>query len=641
MQNKKLSISSFGYNSRVQAKDISEMTNLSSSDISNRKKRNPDFPIDRNNEKGTPIYFYGDVLKWAHAHNISIYGKQTRYRDIQRLQRETMDVALNISLIGRARGGKSFIGSYFIENPVFMRQALCGGGSDFTQIPTKINIVDTSPFFRCNISEQLSDQISPEVRPYVRRSVSIDVNAPDFQIAMTVINDWLRNLHDSGEKSLDKLVSLELYTRPSKMAREIMDKTGKQSIVLTDTPGVSGDYTFDSLSRQDVVIITMRDENMQEFTESITKIAGLVGTTPVVYVYRTNDSVTEDDEYYEAQNDGSLSMKRFEKQIKSAFNHDSIIMNSLNALHPLDRFVALPIYKSKKYSDVEDLFTKDLAKQIIAGVGDKISAECVGIAIKRANVKKDEVITLLNDIIYIPQIYPVDKESRRRAIDKFKKEKHARVKSQDQYRILTDVNVQCEDVLLGNSKRMGSYTLNDYSEEWRQKLIQYVYQTIERTIKSCPGVGIGIHPWEDSPAVTMRTCESIFASELYDELKEFEGKVEYTSEERVEITKRYRAVLQKYDIQSKSWDRTVANPYGIGDLRILTESGLLDEECKDGQYVKDLIRNCAVNGLLYRAAVDIYTDILWEMDSYEGEEQVVIIVKNQLYKKHKCTTNYA
>lgn len=633
MQNERLSISSFGYNSRVQAKDISEMTNLSSSDISNRKRRNPDFPIDRNNEKGTPIYFYGDVLKWAHAHNISIYGKQTRYRDIQRLQRETMDVALNISLIGRARGGKSFIGSYFIENPVFMRQALCGGGSDFTQIPTKINIVDTSPFFRCNISEQLSNQISPEVKPYVRRSVSIDVNAPDFQIAMTVINDWLRNLHDTGVKSLDKQVSLELYTRPSEMARGIMDKTGKQSIVLTDTPGVSGDYTFDSLSRQDVVIIAMRDENMQEFTDSITKIAGLVGTTPVVYVYRTNDSVTEDDEYYEAQKDGSLSMKRFEEQIKSAFNHDSIIMSSLNALHPLDRFVALPIYKSKKYSDVEDLFTRDLAKQIIAGVGDKISAECVGTAIKRANVKKDEVITLLNDIIYIPQIYSVDKESRTKAINKFKEEKHARVKSQDQYRILTDVNAQCEDVLLRNSKKMESYSLNDYSEEWRQKLIQYVYQTIERTIKSCPGVGIGIHPWEDSPAVTMRTCECIFAAELYDELKEFEGKVEYTSEERVEITKRYRAVLQKYDIQSKSWDRTIANPYAIGDLRILTESSLLDEECKDGQYVKDLIRNCAVSGLLYRAAVDIYTDILWEMDSYEGEEQVVTIVKNQLYGK--------
>ena len=131
----------------------------------------------------------------------------------------------------------------------------------------------------------------------------------------------------------------------------------------------------------------------------------------------------------------------------------------------------------------------------------------------------------------------------------------------------------------------------------------------------------------------MRTCECIFAKELYDELKEFEGKVEYTSEERVEITKRYRTVLQKYDIQSKSWDRTIANPYAIGDLRILTESGLLDEECKDGQYVSDLIRNCAVSGLLYRSAVDIYTDILWEMDSYEGEEQVVTIVKNQLYGK--------
>lgn len=630
MQREKLPIGSFSYNSCVQAKDISEMTGLSSSDISNRKKRNSDFPIDHNNQKGTPIYFYGDILKWAYAHSIPIYGRQVRYRDIQRLQRASMDGALNISLVGRARCGKSFIGSYFLESPVFMRQALCGGGNDFTQIPTKIFIGDTSPFFRCDVKPELTKQISPEVEQYIRRPVSIDVNAPDFQLAMSAINNWLRALHHSGIEHLDKLVSLELYTRPSKLAKDILERTGKQSIILTDTPGLSGDYTFDSLGRQDVVIIVMRDENMQEFTNSIEKIASLVGTTPVVYIYRTNDNVTEDDEYCEAQDNGITSMGHFEEQIKSAFERESIIMSSLSALHPQDHFISLPIFKAKKYSGVENLFTNDLAKQIVTGYENKISAESMGDALRAAHVNKDEVLALLDSIILFPEVRPDDPASRDRAIGKFKDEKHARVKSQDQYRLLGYVNTLSEAVLLHNRKKMSGLSLADYPEQWKQRLIQYVYQTIDRAIKSFPGVGIGLHQWEDSPAVTMRTCESILAAELYDALKDFEGKPNYTMDEQSKVTTSYRVVLKRYNIQSNSWDRAIANPYSISDLKILAESGLLNKECREGTYIEDLVRNCVVNGLLYRAAIDIYTDVLLEIGAYEGEKQVADIVKNHL-----------
>lgn len=630
MKSEKLSVSSFCYNSPVQAKDISEMTGLSSSDISNRKRRNPDFPIDRNEKRGTPIYYYGDVLKWAHAHNIPIYGKKTRYRDIQRLQRESMDSALNVSLIGRARGGKSFIASYFIESSVFMRQALCGGGSDFTQIPTKIVIGEASSYFRCDVGKELTKDITPEIKPYIRRAVSIDENAPDFQSAMNVINNWLRGLHNSGKEHLDKLVSLELYTRPSRMAKNIMERTGKRSIILTDTPGISGDYSFESLGRQDIVVIVMRDENMQEFVQSIEKIAGLVGTTPVVYVYRTNDNVTEEDEYFEAQKAGNISVGRFEKQIESAFNKERIIMSSINALHPLDHFVALPIFKAKKYSAVEDLFTNDFTEQIITGFENKISAESVGVALKEGHVNKDDVLALLNSMILFPEMYPIDLVSRNSAVNTFKKEQHARVKSQDQYRIISSVNRLSEEALLKNKEKMAEYSLEDYPEQWKQKLVQFVFQTIDRTIKSYPGVGIGLHPWEDSPAVTMRTCESIFAAELYAALKNFEGKVEYSDNEKMEVTKKYREVLQNYNIRSNSWDRAIANPYSISDLRILAESELLNGKCEAKNDIQDLIRNCAISGLLYRAAIDIYTDILWEIGVYEGEKQVTDIVKAHL-----------
>ena len=351
MKKESISNNLCGYRSLVSAKVISEMTGLSSSDISNRKGRNPDFPIDRNTKIGTAIYYYGDVLKWAHAHNIPIYGKKTIYRDIELLERDSMNSVLNIGIVGRARCGKSFISSYFLDNTVFMRQGLCGGGTDYTQIPTKIIVDGSSPFFRFTVEgEEFKEHIPEDLKDYVNRSVSIDVNAPDFKFAMERINDWLRKLHTEGINKLEEKVSLEIVTKPSELSKRIMERTGKQAIVITDTPGISGDYTFDSLGRQDVVIIAMRAESMPEFIPSIGKIAELVGTNTVIYSYRIGDNVTEADEYEEAQVSGRDSMQDFVAPIITAFDKDCVILSSINALHPLDHFVALPAFKQKKIS---------------------------------------------------------------------------------------------------------------------------------------------------------------------------------------------------------------------------------------------------------------------------------------------------
>jgi len=64
-----------GYYSPITLKGISFITGIKSSDLSNRKKNNYDFPQDRNNEQGAPIYYYGEVMRWAYAHGIKISGK--------------------------------------------------------------------------------------------------------------------------------------------------------------------------------------------------------------------------------------------------------------------------------------------------------------------------------------------------------------------------------------------------------------------------------------------------------------------------------------------------------------------------------------------------------------------------------------
>ncbi len=626
----------YGYFSPVSSGTISEITGISSSALSNRKSRDKDFPTDRNNDKGSPFYYYGDVLKWAFAHDISIYGRKVFFRDIEIMERDSMNRSLNIGIVGRSRGGKSFISAYFMENTLFMRRILSGGGADFTQIPTKITIDGSSPYFRFYVREGFAGdervgQIPEELKCYVNKPVTIDVDAPDFEDAIGRINEWLRSLHKKEIDNLEQFVSLEIATRPSDMAKRIMERTGKRSIVVLDTPGLSGDYTFDDLGRQDVVIIVMRNDSMQEFVGSFQKISDLVGTNTVVYSYTTEYNVTEKDEFEEAQEEGEKDIKKFEAELVRTFDRGSVIDSSINALHPLEHFVTLPIFKKNKYSEVEKLYENRLEDLIVEGFGHQISAEGLRSTLKESKKTGEEVLGFLKEIIYVPTINGRDPESRSSTLQEFKDASHARVKSQDGYRVLSVVNRASLDLLKKNKEKLEQFKAEDFqNEEWKQILIKYVYQVTDRTMKDYPGVGNGTHPFEDSPAVTMRACESILAKELYERLKGYEKEdgTEPDSQQRIMVTRSYREVLQENDIRSASWDRVTANPYTIGSLKVLVESGFLDVSC-DSE--KELIINSAVNGLYFRAVVDIYTDVLIGIDAYEGPEPTIQLVKRELF----------
>ena len=617
-----------GYYSPVSSKGISFLTGIKSSDLSNRKRNNIDFPQDRNNEQGAPIYYYGDVMRWAYAHKIKINGKEVIYREIEILERESMNPSLNIAIVGRARSGKSFLSSYFLDDTVYMRLALCSAGTDYTQIPVKIVVDGNSPFFRCMVFEELTDSVPEDVKPYINKGVAIDPNSPDFQIAMEKITEWLRHLHnDEHVTDLEKKVSMEIHGKPSVMSRRIMENTGKKVLVITDTPGASGDYSFEELGRQDIVIIAMRDENMQEFVESINRLATLVGTNPVIYSYRTTESVDDEEEYNEEIENGRKAMGSFESSLSKAFDNDYIIASSINALRPSEHFVVLPSFKSRKYKSVEDLYTSDLEALIIKEYNSRLTPSKVADVLEKASVDKDTVMNFLKKVIYIPKTQPIDIASHNAAVADFRNAGHARVKSQDKYYISEIVNKCSIEELSAVRSRLENFTVSNCPEEWKQVLVQYVYQTIDRTLKSFPGVGIGVHPWEDSPAVTMRTCESIFAEDLYAELKEYAVRTEYSYEDRADVTSKYRSILQQNNIQSRSWDRVVANPYTINTLRVLHRSGLLETGCRPDNAEADLIRGCAIMGLLFQAVVDIYTDVLRGVDAFTNTDDVVDMVR--------------
>lgn len=617
-----------GYYSPVSSKDISMLTGIKSSDLSNRKRNNADFPQDRNNEQGAPIYFYGDVMRWAFSHGIKINGKEVIYREIELLERESMNPTLNIAIVGRPGSRKSFTASYFLEDPVFMRQALCGEGTDYTQIPTKLVVDGSSPFFRCTVSEDLREKIPEELAQYINESVAIDPNSPDFQVAMRKITDWLRYLHnEEGMLDLDKKTSLELFGRPSLMSKHIMERTGKRVITITDYPGNAGDYTFDKLGRQDVVLIAMRKEGMQDFISSINDLAALIGTNPVIFSYGVQGSATDEEEYNEEFETGKDAMQAFEGGLIKAFDNDYIISSSINALHPTDHFLVLPAFNPRKLKGVEECYTSRLEDMIIKEFNSRITPDKVADVLGESGVEVSEILSFIDEALYVPKTQPVDVSSHKAAVDIFKNKKHARVKSQDDYRILEMVDSCSLDELTKARDRLKQYTVSNCKEPWKQVLVTYIYQTIDRTLKMFPGVGIGTHPWEDSPAVTMRACESIFAEDLYNALKDYAERTEYSYEERADITSKYRTTLSDNSILSKSWNCAVANPYTITSLKILLKSGLLESGCRVDREESDLIQGCVVAGLMFQAAVDIYTDILRGVNKYEGMDSVIDLVR--------------
>ena len=637
----------YGYYSHVSSGDISEMIGVSSSALSNRKVRDEDFPKDRNNEKGAPFYYLGDVYKWAFAHDLNINGEKVFSRDIEIMERDAMNRSLNIAIVGRARAGKSFICSYFMENTVFMRGVLSNEGSDFTQVPTKITIDGSSPYFRFFVRDDLIkdervEEIPEEVSTYFNKTMSIDMDAPDFEDAINRIFEWLRSLHKKGIKDLEKYVSLEIATRPSDMARRIMERTGKRSIVLLDTPGVSGDYTFENLGRQDVVIIALRNEGMADFVESFEKISELVGTNTVIYSYFTMRPGYTEEGFRRAQEAGKKGIEDFEDELKTSFNKGSVIDSSISALHPSNYFLALPFFDVSEYSEGDKLYENGLEDLIVKGFSHKISAAGIRKILKESGESNKDILSFLNEIISslnknnIISVSEMnyDPEKRKDFLEEFKAKKHARVKSQDNYRIESLVNKTSQELLKDIKEELGKYKVEKYQDqEWKQRLIEYVYQVIDRTMKDYPGVGNGNHPFEDNPAVTMRACESVLAKELYDRLKDYEQKNGDEPDVRINVTRSYRAVLQEYDIHSASWDRVTANPYAIGSLRVLAESGFLDADCESE---KELIINSAVKGLYFRAIVDIYTDVFIGINAYKQEE-IISYVKKVLSKSMQQT----
>ena len=106
--------------------DVANICGTSNSNVSNWRKRDNSFPVPFAETSAGPIWKSEDIVEYLH--------QKKKYDAISTGNLKTK----TISIIGRARSGKSFLGSRFVMDKVGFVKLFCGNSNDKTVCPIHI-----------------------------------------------------------------------------------------------------------------------------------------------------------------------------------------------------------------------------------------------------------------------------------------------------------------------------------------------------------------------------------------------------------------------------------------------------------------------------------------------------------------------
>lgn len=561
----------------VGTKEISDIFNVSSSAVVNFQTRYADFPVPIKKLESGPIFDLLLIEEWGIKHNrIPI--------------RNTIPIEAgehrSIALVGLPRTGKSYSSSVFVaENECFiLRRTFSGAGDDFTQCAVKIIVSPkiTEPYAQFNTDKE-------EERQYSR----IDENSLLSFVAE--INEYLKRKREAKEE-ITPSEYIEIFVPPSQLATEIMQESKLSYLIVTDTPGVSESYELVQIAESHLVMLVLTDSGGETaragFKKIVSGIAPLVATGDACFLYNLKKPCDDESEYEDMQQDAVSAMQSFEAEFAPL--RKSIIDTSINILHPSKSVLGIPGMKDRKINFAEKVFRQRLAKVIIRsfkGEGfDLIANELrksLADEIALGKQKPEEIChNLVNSIkAIVSQVPHLESDlSKPDYLQTFKTQKHARVKSQDGYRIVNAVSYARTESLWELYRFFRAYTVENIPNPLTQASVKLFYRLISEALKSDFGIGIGIHPWEDYPPVTMRAIEYIFALELNRAFSQ-------TTESNESV---YRDVLISNGIISKTWHCVRVDANKLFFLNVLTNCGALSLHSSN---LAELVRNRYIGGL--------------------------------------------
>lgn len=586
-------------------KDAAEVCGVKPNTFANWRDRDPKCPLPYMEVGSGPVWKAEDIVTYINS----------KYKDLMYDM-----IAINnlsskkIALIGRARVGKSFIISRFVENRKNYVQLFCGNSKDKTVCPINVRVSEQvavesyvfhSNFNSLYVGEKKEDKELQDFNSRLSTLINHPYSMCDVD-AMKEIENSIKEIK-TFEKKYDTIQSsdtyIDVYQKPSENAKKLLRECKLGSIEFTDTPGVSGKVAASKISKSDIYVFVLRPDNEDE-ADTLLKVIDVikadVAASKVLYVYKIEGIYSSKEEYNEAREEVRSDIRAF----TSIFSNlrGSIISTDLALLNPEEHCIAFPTMNKEKPSFQEDEFMFDFMGALAEAFKENNTIEQDKKFIDIVNSKGTEAKNLVNYILNAIPAHNMGK-SEEYVIDDIRMENHDRVKTKDNYRIAGDLSdgYRRESELLHTY--FSAFKTEEYQSEWQQYIIKYIYNKLTYSIRTDRGLGKGGHPFEERPARTMLVEESLFADQIWESIISLESHSRNIP---------YRKVFVDNNIISSTWNYVGCTEDKEAELKLrLIKECLIDKKVSSR---KELVLCRYIGGLRLVAEYRVM-ELLGEKDA--------------------------
>ena len=552
--------------------EAAETLKISTSALFSIKKRDPEYkrlPRPIADLKGTPVWLAKDIRQ---------YGVQSgRITEVSFPSVEISGNSKTIAVVGRAKTGKSFLIGMFLKDSTLYRKMFCGIGDDKTLCNMKIIL--TLPITLTTVADdyvpslEFKSNFHTIIEDIIKRNPNIDSEETRNLKADSEILNGIKIIYSSNSDTLSQSISrvenlikeindlisnkdiddsniffeIEIHSRPSCFAESIMRELKINRMEIFDTPGVSGKIKCRGIQKADLYVFLLRPENKDEATtlhKIVDDIKPHVATAPACFLYRTQESIDSEEDFKNQQEEASTGIKFFEMLFDDL--KDSIISTDMAVLQPSKFCLCFPPMKRDSDTTAEQLFKVHFKSKLLRHLDGQQEHDLNKLFNEAIVSNKGDALrfieAILADIPYHKRAEEGDYFST------FINAKHDRVGSNDRWRLYNVAfdAYKTEKELLFNY--FNDIKAASNAEEWKQYIIRYLYHSLSSGTKQDMGLGIGTHPFEMKPALTMLITESILARALFTEIQ--------ANPEGFDRLK-YIDVLRNNGIRSSSWDCVV------------------------------------------------------------------------------------
>lgn len=481
--------------------------------------------------------------------------------------------AKTIAIIGRARSGKSFFNSRFVKDRVGFTKLFCGNNIDKTVCPIYIQVSESTLLenftFHTDFNSIYNESDSKEMAALKDKVTEltkhrfIQSNISKMEEIENVIRE-IREIEQNKRCPNRKKVSFHIntYQKPSLFCEELLKECDLDDVQIIDTPGVSGNVEAKRVAKSDIYIFLIKPDNSDEaqtLKDIVTQIKADVATSKVAFLYKKEGLFLTLQKYKSAQNSVKEDIKAFSDLFSDL--KGNIIATELDVLNPSKHCILFPTMDAGEVTLPEELFLQDIKKKLVEAFKPADEKEEDEIFKNIVCKRGDEAETLVLNIMKGITKHTLKKDMNDYDENNIIKEKHDRVMTNDHYILRNDLYAAYnqETKLLNNY--FSKFKEEEYPEDWKQKIIKYIYKRLTQSVRQDRGLGVGFHPLEEYPARTMLVEESIFADRVLSSIESEEKKMNNES---------YRKALGKV-IESSSWNyvECVDNPERIIKLEII------------------------------------------------------------------------